>query len=273
MSAAGSFVGVAAAELGYLEKSKKNWDLYGINCLFEKTKFAGADNVTKYAYETGHYNKYGWAAWCQSFVNWCLMAAFGTEKANKLLCGKYSSPSTMDVKSAMVAAGRGVDLSKAQPGDIVFRSRTGGGHVGIVKANNGGVLTTIEGNSSSKDLTSWNGGAVVEHVGALWNWCCRPDWSLVEAQKEEPETWRWLESGGEWYYQSNKGENKHGWQKIKESAGNYYHWYYFNQKGQMLTGLQFINSEMYVLQPSGTLKGAMCITDESGKLHIQNLTE
>lgn len=273
MSAAGQLVGIAEVEKGYLEKSKANWNLYGINCLYTKEKFAGADNVTKYAYETGHYIKYGWAAWCQSFVAWCFMAAFGADLANKLLCGMYKSASTMEVKDAMTRAGREVGLAKAQPGDIVFRSRSGGGHVGIVKAVKNGKIITIEGNSSSSDITSWNGGAVVEHTDAPWNWCMRPDWSLVEAPKEEPEVWRWLEVSGIWYYQNNKGQNKHGWVKIKESNGKYYHWYFFNDKGQMLTGLQHINGEMYVLNPSGLLKGAMCVTDESGKLHVQNLAE
>ena len=108
MEANKEFLAIACGELGYLEKSRKSWDLYGINCLFDKTKYAGADNVQKYAYETGHYTKYGWAAWCQSFVNWCMMAAFGADKANALLCGKYGSASTMEVKDAMVSAGRKV---------------------------------------------------------------------------------------------------------------------------------------------------------------------
>lgn len=267
MSAAGQLVGVAESEKGYLEKSKANWNLYGINCLYDKTRFAGADNVQKYAYETGHYTKYGWAAWCQSFVNWCFMATFGAYKANKLLCGMYKSASTMEVKDAMIAAGRQVDLSKAQAGDIVFRSRNGGGHVGIVKGWKNGKIVTIEGNSSASDITSWNGGAVVEHVGASWNWCCRPDWSLIA----EPESWHWVNDGQYWYYQDQTGKNSYGWQLIKETNGDVCHWYYFNSKGQMLTGIQQIDGEWCFFQPNGEHEGAMCCTDKKGYLHVWDL--
>lgn len=266
MSAAGQLVGIAETELGYLEKSKANWNTYGLNCLYTKEKFAGADNVTKYSYEVGHYNSYGWAAWCQSFVNWCFMAAFGADKADKLICGKLKSASTMEVKNAMLKAGRGVDLAKAQPGDLVFRSRSGGGHVGIVKGWSNGKIVTIEGNSSSADLSSWNGGAVVQHTGAVWNWCARPDWSIVE-RKEEP-VFKWLESGGKWYYQNQYGENTHGWLLIRETGGTACHWYYFNPKGQMLTGSHQIDGEWCFFQPDGPLEGAMCKTDGKGYLHV-----
>ena len=270
MTPAAQLVALAGAEKGYLEKSKKNWDIYGVNCLYTKEKFAGADNVTKYAYETGHYNSYGWAAWCMTFVVWTLMACFGKDKANKLLCGMYKSASTMDTKNAMVKAGREVPLSKAQPGDIVFRSRSGGGHVGIVKSNTGGKLITIEGNTSATDITSWNGGAVAEHVNASWQWCCRPDWSIVQKPVEE---WHWVQADGIWYYQNQDGVNTHGWAKIKETGGDLWHWYYFNQKGQMLTGLQVIDGEYCLFCPSGLREGGMMISDQKGYQHVWDLTE
>jgi len=264
MSAAGQVVGIAEAEKGYLEKSLANWEKYGTNCLYTKTRFAGADNVQKYSYETGHYKKYGWAPWCQSFVNWCLMAGFGADKADKLLCEKYASASTMEVKDAMVKAGREVPLAKAQPGDIVFRSRNGGGHVGIVKGRKDGLIVSIEGNSSSDDITSWNGGAVVEHTGAPWNWCCRPDWSIVE----KPIEWHWVQSDGKWYYQDAHGHNTYGWKLIKETDGTSNHWYFFNEKGAMLTGPQTIDGELFYLMDGGPLEGALCTTDGRGALHV-----
>lgn len=261
MEARDQVVALAEAEKGYLEKSKANWALYGVNCLYAKEKFAGADNVTKYSWETGHYNKYGWAAWCQSFVNWVLMASLGADAANKLLCGMYKSASTMDVKSAMVKAGREVPIGKAEPGDLVFRQRSGGGHVGIVKGWQDGKIVTIEGNSSSTDISSWNGGAVVEHVGASWNWCCRPDWSVVQKKEE----WHWLLVDGVWYYQNQDGQNKHGWHDIKESQGDKIHRYYFNKKGQLLTGAQMIDDVLYCFMPAGPLEGAMCVSDGQGQ--------
>lgn len=261
MSAAGKAVSIAQAEVGYLEKSLRSWDLYGINCLYDKTKFAGADNVTKYAFETSHPNG---QPWCMTFVVWVLQAAFGKEKADKLLCGKFKSASTMDTKDAMIKGGRQVPLSQAKAGDIVFRSRSGGGHVGIVKGWKDGKLVTIEGNTSVDDPAAWNGGCVGEHIGGSWKWCCRPDYSIVE----QPDVWKWLEVDGVWYYQNQDGINKHGWEKIKESNGDKIHWYYFNSKGQMLTGAQKVVDNWCFFQPEGPLTGALCITDELGYLHV-----
>ena len=170
---------LAESELGYLEKALTYYKQLGKDCLYPKTKYAGDSNVTKYAYETGHYKSVGWAAWCQTFIAYIYMKTFGKELANKMLCGKLASASTMEVKNAFLAKGREVPLKDAKAGDIVYRSRNGGGHVGLVKGWKNGKIWTIEGNSSSTDITSWNGGAVVEHVGATWQWCCRPDYSLV----------------------------------------------------------------------------------------------
>ena len=267
MSAQGQVVGIAGAEIGYLEKSLRNWDLYGINCLYDKTRFAGADNVTKYGYETGHSASVGWAPWCMSFVVWVLMAAFGKEKANQLLCGKFKSASTMDTKDAMVKAGREVPLNQAKAGDIVFRSRSGGGHVGIVKGVQGGKIVTIEGNTAADDATAWNGGCVAQHIGGSWKWCCRPDYSIVQPKEE----WNWIQVDGIWYYQNQNGENKHGWETIKETGGDRLHWYYFNSKGQMQTGVLKDKGNIYYLMEEGPLEGACCKTDDSGALIVWNV--
>ena len=269
MPGAKELVAAASAEVGYLEKSKENYSLYGSDCLYYKTKFAGADNYTKYAFELrnvglGHPNGH---AWCQTFVAWLFWSVFGEQDANRLLCGMLTSASTMDVKDVMVRQGRQVPLNMAKAGDIVYRSRKGGGHVGIVKGrSSSGQIITIEGNSSSTDITSWNGGAVVEHIGATWEWCVRPDYN-------EPETWAWIQSGGKWYYQNNRGENWHGWKLIKESAGEFSHWYYFDAVGAMLTGVHWIDDKLCLFMPYGDLQGAMCVTDgdPKGYQHVWNI--
>lgn len=252
-------VGVAEAEVGYLEKSKANYQKYGAKCLYPKTEYAGADNYTKYAYETGHANG---QYWCQTFVNWCLMAAYGKDTADKLLCGMYDSPSTMDVKDAMLRGGREVPLSTAQPGDIVFRTRNGGGHVGLVKGWKGGKLVTIEGNTDG-DASTWNGGQVAEHVGASWKWCCRPDYSLTG--------WHWVQADGKWYYQDSRGNNMHGWALIQETEGDASHWYFFDMRGVMQTGVLHIDGAVYYLMETGPLEGACCRTNDSGALEVWNL--
>ena len=259
---------LAQDEIGYLEKSKANYSLYGSDCLYPKTKFAGADNYTKYAYELRtalgcHPNG---QPWCMTFICWLFWKICGEEIANELLCGMLLSASTMDTKNMMVKQGRQVPLNQAKEGDIVFRSRSGGGHVGLVIGrSSSGQIITIEGNSSSTDISSWNGGAVVQHTGAIWEWCCRPDWASVE----QPE-YKWLEVGGKWYYQDQWGRNWHGWAKIKESQGPNYHWYYFANNGEMLVGDQWINEKLCLFMPLGPLKGAMCISDENGYQNVWN---
>lgn len=82
--------------------------------------------------------------------------------------------------------------------------------------------------------------------------------------------WHWVKSGGYWYYQKD-GVNTHGWAKIKETNGDKVHWYYFNSKGQMLKGYQWIDGELCLFMPEGDLEGAMCISDKSGYQHVWNV--
>lgn len=255
---------LAYAEEEYCEKAKKYLDKYGVSILYDKTNFSGSDNLTKYAYELnqarlGHPNGY---AWCMTFICWLFWKCYGTDLADKLLCGKLRSASTMVVKDAFLKYDRLVPLAKAQAGDLVFRSRNGGGHVGLVVGrSSSGQIITVEGNTSPIDPTSWNGGCVARHVGASWEWCCRPDYSLLP---KEPETWHWVHVGKDWYYQNQDGVNKHGWDLIKETHGNYSHWYWFDNTGKMATGWRWIDNKLCLFYPSGDLEGALCISNSSG---------
>ena len=260
MASVDEFLKRCREEKGYIEKSRTAYDLYGNNCLWDKVKYGGSDNYTKYAVIANHPNG---EPWCQTFVAALLVQTFGADLANKLLCGKLASASTMEVKNAMVKAGREVPLAEALPGDIVYRSRSGGGHVGVCDGWKDGKIVTIEGNSSDADLQSWNGGMVVEHIGATWQWAVRPDWNLIG--------WHWLRDNGIWYYQNADGLNSYGWKQIKETGGSKSHWYYFNKKGQMLTGMQLIEGQWFALMPEGPLEGACCKTDGSCGCYVWDL--
>ena len=83
-------INIANTEVGYLEKS---WSAYNANpeVIYDKTAGAGNDNVTKYAKEMDDlevYNgpKQGYA-WCKVFVDWCMVQAFGLDRAEQLLYG------------------------------------------------------------------------------------------------------------------------------------------------------------------------------------------
>lgn len=251
---------IATKELGYLEKSKV---AYADNpsVLDYKTKGAGADNLTKYARDMYAVTGVNWQgqAWCQTFANWVFWKAYGYETANKLLCGMIKSASTMAVKDKFESKNQLVSLSDAQEGDLVFRSRNGGGHVGLVIGrSSGGAIITIEGNSSSEDINAWNGGAVVKHIGAYWDWCARPDYSLIP--KYTPKTWYCDSYGGWWYAKDENTYAKSEWLDIN------HHRYYFNDKGYAVTGYQNIDGGRYYFETSGDLECALMITNQADQL-------
>jgi hypothetical protein len=80
MKAIDKLIATAEAELGYLEKkSNKNLD--------DKTANAGSSNYTKYNRDLKEWTGVGSisAQWCQAFVDWVFITAFGLEGAKKLI--------------------------------------------------------------------------------------------------------------------------------------------------------------------------------------------
>lgn len=156
---------IAKGEVGYLEKkSNKNLD--------DKTENAGDKNYTKYARDLTNMNFYNGykqgAEWCDIFVDWCFVKAFGKEVAlaitfqptnNKKNCGagcKYS-------RDYYKQNGRLFDNPK--PGDQVFFYNSGKSntaHTGLVIGVDSTYVYTIEGNTSSASGVVANGGCVRE---------------------------------------------------------------------------------------------------------------
>lgn len=86
-----------------------------------------------------------------------------------------------------------------------------------------------------------------------------------------PDGWHWVHSGGKWYYQNDDGVNMHGWALIKETKGTVSHWYYFDDIGAMLTGVQMVGGELCLFMPDGPLEGAMCVSDGKGYQHVWDI--
>lgn len=97
--------------------------------------------------------------------------------------------------------------------------------------------------------------------------------NLTDGARVASTSWRWVQSGGKWYYQNALGANLHGWSLIKESAGKYSHWYYFDSTGAAVTGWRYIDDKLYLFCPEGPLQCAMCVTDESGAQTPQSILE
>jgi hypothetical protein len=132
---------VAVAEIGYKE---------------------GANNYNKYAeefdskYSNWYNGKKNNNPWCDIFVDWCFLKAFGYNKAQSLLCqtdnstgaGCYYSMSFYKNNGQFIPRGNG----DPKPGDQIFfgKSKDNATHTGIVEYVDASYVHTIEGNAGNQ---------------------------------------------------------------------------------------------------------------------------
>lgn len=149
---ASKVLAIAAGEIGYKEKKSNSQ-------LDDKTANAGSGNYTKYARDFD--NKYpDWynykkqtVAWCDMFVDWCFLTAFGYKKALALLCQPEKSAGAGCTYSAGYFRAKGQFYTKdPKPGDQIF---FGSGinscdHTGLVEKVDGAYVYTIEGNAADQ---------------------------------------------------------------------------------------------------------------------------
>lgn len=149
---------VAESQIGYLEKaSNKDLDSFTGN--------AGSGNYTKYNRDMRTWAKSAGLndQWCQNFVDWCFVKAYGLEAAKKLLgtFTNYTPTGSNAFKNRGLYTKRGA--GKPQVGDVIyFYSSAKGriGHVGIVTKVTSTKVYTIEGNTSGASKLVTNGGGV-----------------------------------------------------------------------------------------------------------------
>lgn len=185
-------IDIALAEVGYLEKASNS-------SLDDRTANAGSNNYTKYARDldnvTGFYNghKQGYA-WCDVFVDWCFVQAFGVETAKALLCQPNFSAGAGCQYSAQYYRQRGqFYTSKPQPGDqIFFGNQANCYHTGLVIKVDAARVYTVEGNTSGGSSVVANGGGVFEKSYALSNSNIygygRPKYDTATVSKAQTET-------------------------------------------------------------------------------------
>ena len=154
-------VSIAKSQVGYCEK-KSNKSLY------DKKANKGIKNYTKYAYEFDHYFKTFYngkkqkADWCDIFVDWCFVTAFGETAGRKALyqpkksagAGANSSMNYYKKKDGKKDSnGKKINSWSKTPkvGDQVFFSSSKGGkkatHTGLVIDVSKNSITVVEGNS------------------------------------------------------------------------------------------------------------------------------
>lgn len=180
---------VALGEVGYLEKANNSQ-------LDDKIANAGYGNWTKYARdldELGVYNfrKNGFD-WCDMFVDWCMITAYGVEMGQKLICQPMGGLGAGCTYSAQYYREKGqFHTSNPQPGDQIFFSSDGGKssyHTGLVERADANYVYTIEGNTYGASGVIANGGGVCRKRYAL-NYSQiagygRPDYSMIEEEED-----------------------------------------------------------------------------------------
>ena len=131
----------------------------------------GDENYTKYSRDlakiSGFYNgnKNGYH-WCDVFVDWCFVQAFGVAEAKKLLNhGQYGAGCTWSAKYFR-NANRFYQMPKV--GDVIFFGSYGNEyHTGIVYKVDSKKVYTIEGNTSGESGVVANGGGVFKKSYAI----------------------------------------------------------------------------------------------------------
>lgn len=154
---------IALNEEGYLEKRTNDE-------LDSKTANAGYNNWTKYARDLdkleGFYNgKKNGFDWCDMFVDWCFVKAYGREKAQQLLKQPNKSAGAGCTYSMGYYKNAGqFHTQNPKEGDQIFfggyRGAPTSSHTGIVYKVDNTYVYTIEGNTSGASGVVPNGGGV-----------------------------------------------------------------------------------------------------------------
>lgn len=122
------------------------------------TTETGVNNVKYNTWLYGHEVNGSSYPWCMAFVQWCFnQAGIPFDYKTASVMGLYDH--YMHADKSMIIPTNG-DI---QPGDVMIKKRSGGGHTGIVVQDNGdGTITTVEGNTSDPNNSGseWNGGCV-----------------------------------------------------------------------------------------------------------------
>lgn len=163
-------IDIALGEVGYMEKESQA-------SLDSKTANAGDENITKYARDLdalGFYNgrKQG-VAWCDVFVDWCFVQAYGRAAALTLTCQPTNAKNNSGAGckySRQYYQKKGQLYDSPQPGDQIFFYSSDGStvtHTGLVYQVSGGKVYTVEGNTSGASGVVANGGEVCRKSYAL----------------------------------------------------------------------------------------------------------
>jgi hypothetical protein len=163
-------IDIALSEVGYLEK--ETWAQ-----LDDKSANAGDENYTKYSRDLAKVDFYNGskkgAAWCDVFVDWCFVQAYGKEAT---LAITYQ-PTNNEVNygagckySRNYYKNKGQLFDSPQAGDQIFfynKDKSEIQHTGLVHKVDNSKVYTIEGNTSGASGVISNGGGVCKKSYSL----------------------------------------------------------------------------------------------------------
>lgn len=186
---------LARSEVGYHEKASNSQ-------LDDKDTNAGSGNWTKYARDLDNlrnfYNgaKNGYP-YCDVFYDWLFVKCFGPELGRQMLCQPLNSAGAGCLYSVQYYKQYGRWYTGSpEPGDQIFFTYAPGeySHTGLVESVSGGIVTTIEGNTS--DSVGRRSYAIGSSTIAGYG---RPRWELAADASQDsgsfPSTERILKLG------------------------------------------------------------------------------
>lgn len=141
---------IALAEVGYKgKKSNAQLDDKTANTSGKYTKYArDLDNIT--GFYNGKKNGYDW---CDVFYDWCVVQAYGVEKALELLCQPKKSTGAGCGYSMNFYKSKGKIFSTPQVGDQIFFGNSDGiYHTGLVYKVDSAKVYTVEGNTNDSEV-------------------------------------------------------------------------------------------------------------------------
>ena len=206
----------AKSYIGYLEKNGDN-DTY-FNQFYERLV-------------VGNWRK---QPWCAMFVSTVFAEALGISEGRRTLFDYFAytpaGASRFKVSGAWISRGGG-----PKPGDVIFfRNRERICHVGIVTKIENGIVSTIEGNSTSQGCEG-----VFRHFYSKNAWRIagygRPNY-----RKEEKTMTGWTKTESSWNYHINGELVK---DRLIESNGLLY---YMDGNGDIYHGQRYVGDKRYV---------------------------
>lgn len=145
---------IALNEVGYKgKKSNSQLDNKTANQSGKYNKYArDLDNIS--GFYNGKKNGYDW---CDIFVDWCFVKAYGVDKALELLCQPKKSTGAGCSFSMNFYKKKGQFYKTPEIGDqIFFANGDDIYHTGLVYKVENGRVYTIEGNSGNSEVAKWD---------------------------------------------------------------------------------------------------------------------